>query len=323
MNPEKNQGKTSPTVPSAQPTLVPASDGNRAYSGKRFLGKAQGEKRLQLSLAQFMLNNQKGLKDKPLTFVDYGCGDGWFSRALITENLVHKESHGLLFDLSTDMRSFARKNLRAFSNISVQNSYESLVTAITPEKGVDLVFLNMVDLCQPNIDGLKYLFRSVSTILKPDGLLFITTQNPLAQPGTFAHYQTRFMYSNQTAPSESSPILTRVEGVDGELLDFHRPIPVTLGALKYEAMEPLEVSTMDDEGRTRNCSLSTLGAQGSSHQNSDLWVPTISRSRRLLICRLDRRGEIRETDIPQRNLIKLDPKAAYMGVIAKKTFLGL
>jgi SAM-dependent methyltransferase len=284
--------------------------------GLDFLNKSKGEKALQLLLAKQLLTSRGITNDKPVKFLDFGGGDGWFARAVLQQEILHKNSKGTVYDISEQMLECARKlcaPLRPELNLVVSRDLRTVGASC------DIVFLNMVDLCQPTREDLAEVFNNVERCLKPTGVLVITTQNPWARPGVFAHYRTDFARPNKTRMSLETVLTTKVEGVDTPLTDYHRLPHATASSMLANRLKLVGMATIDDNEKTGSFSPESNDSIFARNVDSP-WVPLLNSEGRFTLVRVDKSGYTLDVIDKLPEPMGLDPSAPYLGMTAKKLY---
>jgi len=303
-------------------------DHEQAYKGENFLGKSGEEKEIQLDLAAKLLQSIGMGHGAEICFADVGCGTNWFVPRLYDDGIVSINSVGLLYDKERDMRTHAASEITKIAspyireNLFVAQSQDELYA--NTEGKLDVVFLNMVDVCQPNLTSLRDLFYGAMRCLRPEGFVIMTTQNPMAHGKKFKLYQTEFASPDAGYFTNDAALKTRIKNIPHAIGDFHRSLEVTIGTMLVESLKPLVIATTDERRKFKSCDLAALVERlpNKDSRQCAAWVPSVTEQGKLILHCLDRSGSVVKQEVPSRQLIsdviQIKKSAPYLGIVAQR-----
>lgn len=162
----------------------------------------------------------RGLGDvQGLTVLDYGCGNGRFSRLL--ETLGAAKVIGV--DISPtmiDLANTADSNSQVEYHVNPDNTLSFL-----PDGSVDKVMANLVFMMSPSRKDMQQSFREIHRVLKDGGIfVFLVTHSAFIERGAYDYrneFDGPFNYFVEEKPYKFILINTQGEEIDEDFYDYH------------------------------------------------------------------------------------------------------
>lgn len=202
---------------------------------------------MELALRKIFL--EENLKGK--TIADIGCGTGIYSNILANEF----DCKVFGFDVSLEMIDIAKARILHKDVLFQVTDANKLPLQ---DKSVDAVLMSTLISNLKSKSDIEKVFLEARRILKPDGLLIITTPHPCFETKSFPDRRVRSFQKDFTYFSDGDAYsleLFKEDGLSVDVVNYHWTLETQIrsiikaGFLMYKILEPEPAEPLGEESR--------------------------------------------------------------------------